>query len=362
MTACRSFAFPSPTASSSRPSASARSVSTGRTSGTTARSTASSAAARCGSRRRREACSPSRSPGPRSSICSGCSGISPPSRSSLRGLGDPVLARAAAELAGFRPPLVPDPFEALVTSITAQQVSLHSAFAIRSRLIERYGEPAEHAIAFPTQERIAEVSEDDLFALGFSHRKAEYVVGLARAGVDYEELAELPDDEVKERLTAAARARRVDAPTGTSRGTSDARTPGRPATSACARPSPTSTLSQATSASSAVASTRSRTSPATTSCSSSERHDDPQSRQRRPRPSAGALGRVRGRGARAAHASAPTRSPTSSATSRTMSRSSPRRTASRSASLWPGAATSASATSARLRAAGVPARRGSPAS
>ena len=117
-------------------------------------------------------------------------------------LGDPVLAGAATSLAGFRPPLVPDPFEALVTSITAQQVSLHSAFAIRSRLIERYGEPAEHAIAFPTQERIARASEGDLFALGFSRRKAEYVLGLARAGLDYAELAALPDDEVKARLTA----------------------------------------------------------------------------------------------------------------------------------------------------------------
>ncbi len=68
---------------------------------------------------------------------------------------DPVLARLARGLAGFRPPLAPDPFEALVTSITAQQVSLQSAFAIRSRLIERFGEPAEHAIAFPTRERLA---------------------------------------------------------------------------------------------------------------------------------------------------------------------------------------------------------------
>ncbi len=115
---------------------------------------------------------------------------------------DPVLAVAVERLAGFRPPLVPDPFEALVTSITAQQVSLHAASAIRSRLIERYGEPAEHAAAFPTQERLARVSEDDLFALGFSHRKAEYVLGLARAGLDYDALVELPDEEVKERLTA----------------------------------------------------------------------------------------------------------------------------------------------------------------
>ncbi len=115
---------------------------------------------------------------------------------------DPILADAARRFAGFRPPLVPDPFEALVTSITAQQVSLHSAFAIRSRLIEAYGKRAGHGIAFPTEERIAQVSGDELFALGFSHRKAEYVVGLAQAELDYAALAELPDDEVKARLTA----------------------------------------------------------------------------------------------------------------------------------------------------------------
>ena len=52
-------------------------------------------------------------------------------------------------LAGFRPPLAPDPFETLVTSITAQQVSLFSAFAIRNRMIERFGERAGHAYAVP---------------------------------------------------------------------------------------------------------------------------------------------------------------------------------------------------------------------
>ena len=45
-------------------------------------------------------------------------------------------------------------------------------------------------------------SEDELFALGFSRRKAEYVIGLARAELDFAELAALPDDEVKERITA----------------------------------------------------------------------------------------------------------------------------------------------------------------
>jgi DNA-3-methyladenine glycosylase II len=115
---------------------------------------------------------------------------------------DPVLAKAVRLLPGFRPPLAPDPFEALVSSITAQQVSLHSAFAVRSRLIERFGEPAEHAMAFPTRERLALASEEDLTALGFSRRKAEYVLGIARADLDFEGLALLPDNEVKARLTA----------------------------------------------------------------------------------------------------------------------------------------------------------------
>jgi 3-methyladenine DNA glycosylase/8-oxoguanine DNA glycosylase len=116
--------------------------------------------------------------------------------------GDPVLAQAVRRFPGYRPPLAPDPFEALVSSVTAQQVSLHSAFAVRSRFIERFGVPAELAVAFPTRERVAEASEDDLTALGFSRRKAEYVLGIARAGLDFDELESLPDEEVKARLTA----------------------------------------------------------------------------------------------------------------------------------------------------------------
>src|SRR5207245_2774809 len=61
---------------------------------------------------------------------------------------DPVLRRLVPKLAGFRPPIAPDPFEALVSSITAQQVSLHAAFAIRNRLIERFGRRAAQAYGY----------------------------------------------------------------------------------------------------------------------------------------------------------------------------------------------------------------------
>jgi DNA-3-methyladenine glycosylase II len=117
-------------------------------------------------------------------------------------LADGALSALVSQLRGLRPPMAPDPFESLVTSITAQQVSLQSAFAIRNRLIERFGVRAEHAYAFPARERLAVADPRELAALGFSRRKAEYVVGLARSDLDLHALALLPDDEVKASLTA----------------------------------------------------------------------------------------------------------------------------------------------------------------
>ena len=93
--------------------------------------------------------------------------------------GDSVLGELTQRHAGLRPPLNPDPFETLVTSITAQQVSLHAAFSIRNRLIERYGQPGKVAYAFPAAQRLRRVEPDQLVLLGFSRRKAEYVLGLA---------------------------------------------------------------------------------------------------------------------------------------------------------------------------------------
>lgn len=115
---------------------------------------------------------------------------------------DPIVRRLAVALRGFRPPLGPDPFESLVGSITAQQVSLFAAFAIRNRLVERFGERAERAWAFPARERIARATEDEVVGVGFSRRKAEYLIGLARSDLDLDGLAELPDEEVKAQLTA----------------------------------------------------------------------------------------------------------------------------------------------------------------
>jgi len=116
--------------------------------------------------------------------------------------GDDVLAPVVPRLLGFRPSVAPDPFEMLVGAITSQQVSLFSALAIRNRMIERFGERAVEAWAFPTRARLAAVREEELVAVGFSWRKAEYVVGLARSDVDLYALAALPDEDVRARLVA----------------------------------------------------------------------------------------------------------------------------------------------------------------
>lgn len=116
--------------------------------------------------------------------------------------GEEKVAPLVVRFAGLRPSLSPDPFEALVTSITAQQVSLYSAVAIRNRFVERLGEAVGRVWAFPSRERVASASDEDLVGLGFSRRKAEYVVGLARSNLDLGELALLPDEGVKERIVA----------------------------------------------------------------------------------------------------------------------------------------------------------------
>ncbi len=113
---------------------------------------------------------------------------------------DEVLRELVPRLAGLRPPLAPDPYEAIVSAITAQQVSLFAAFAIRNRMVERFGVRGVHAYEFPTRERMAQASEEQLTELGFSRRKAEYVLGVARSDVDFDALHTLSDDEVKATL------------------------------------------------------------------------------------------------------------------------------------------------------------------
>jgi DNA-3-methyladenine glycosylase II len=113
---------------------------------------------------------------------------------------DPVLAAEVERLRGLRPALAPDPFEMLVGAITAQQISLRAAFAVRNRFVERFGARAQHAYAFPTPDAVAAAEPGELTAVGYSRRKADCVLALARSELDYAALAELPDEDVRSTL------------------------------------------------------------------------------------------------------------------------------------------------------------------
>ena len=112
-----------------------------------------------------------------------------------------ALGPLVRQLAGLRPFLVPEPFEMLVSSITAQQISLRAALAVRNRFVERFGVRCGPVYAFPAAERVSQGSEDELRDLGFSRSKARFVLEIARSDLDFDKTASLSDDSVVEQLT-----------------------------------------------------------------------------------------------------------------------------------------------------------------
>ena len=123
---------------------------------------------------------------------------------------DPVLCSLVPRLRGLRPTLTPQPFEMLVGSVCAQQVNLSFAFAVKARLVRRFGTAVDvggHAVyGFPEAERLARARVRELRQMKLTTRKAEYIVGLARrvasGALDLPALGRRSNEEVVEALTA----------------------------------------------------------------------------------------------------------------------------------------------------------------
>jgi len=123
---------------------------------------------------------------------------------------DSVLHELTQKFHGLRPTLKANPFESIVTSITAQQINLQFAFTVRSRLVRRYGEKlvidGQTYYAFPTPEKLARVKVSSLRQLQFTEKKSEYTIGLAKAissgHLDLEALSQQSDEEIAEKLIA----------------------------------------------------------------------------------------------------------------------------------------------------------------
>lgn len=102
--------------------------------------------------------------------------------------------KAAYELTGPLPlRRTNDGFDRLLSAIVSQQVSVAAASAIWSRV---------EAAGMTDPENVLNATEDDLRALGMSRQKVRYAKALAGAGIDFNNLRQLPDLEIIKELTA----------------------------------------------------------------------------------------------------------------------------------------------------------------
>jgi DNA-3-methyladenine glycosylase II len=121
---------------------------------------------------------------------------------------DELLAPIVPRFRGLKLPASPTVFESLVMAVLSQQVNLTFAYSIKKELVETFGERwsvnGDVYHAFPTPERFAAEKEENLLRFRLSRAKAGTLVRLGQAfasGTLQEGgLAELPDEDVVERL------------------------------------------------------------------------------------------------------------------------------------------------------------------
>ncbi|GGM91579.1 DNA-3-methyladenine glycosylase [Dyadobacter beijingensis] len=124
---------------------------------------------------------------------------------------DGRLGYMADSFFGLRLMGISDVFEALCWSIIGQQINLKFAYKMKRRMVERYGRHIEwnnqvfHI--FPGPEVLANADVEVLREMQFSQKKAEYVIGAARAFVEgtisRSIIEALPDFEARQKALVA---------------------------------------------------------------------------------------------------------------------------------------------------------------
>ncbi len=113
---------------------------------------------------------------------------------------DSRLITLVKSFAGFKPPRLESIHEALLNGIACQQISLIAGIHLLNRLSARYGISLGDHHAFPRPQDLLGASVEDMKQLGFSGRKAEYILAISRAIVDghldLDSLEGLDDDSV----------------------------------------------------------------------------------------------------------------------------------------------------------------------
>lgn len=116
----------------------------------------------------------------------------------------PWLGKLAREFRGVRPPRYASLWEACVHAIVFQQISIHAASAIMSRLVHSLGTRIENdgvaVMAFPTTHAVLTASEEVLTSAGLSTNKRMHL----RSVADAIESGEISDREIEELSTSKA--------------------------------------------------------------------------------------------------------------------------------------------------------------
>jgi DNA-3-methyladenine glycosylase II len=97
---------------------------------------------------------------------------------------DDKLSPLMDQFRGFKPPRFHTNFEALVTAIACQQLTLTQGIRLLNGLVELVGPALETETgifhAFPRPQDMADVDIEALRKMGFSYQKAGYLAGLAQ--------------------------------------------------------------------------------------------------------------------------------------------------------------------------------------
>jgi DNA-3-methyladenine glycosylase II len=97
-----------------------------------------------------------------------------------------------------------DPYSSIIRCIIHQQLNLSFAFKLTERFVHTYGFQQEGVWFHPLPDKIATLAIEDLRALQFSGRKAEYTIGVSRKIIDGEldldTLQEKSEEEIFEQL------------------------------------------------------------------------------------------------------------------------------------------------------------------
>ncbi len=121
--------------------------------------------------------------------------------------GDSVMSQVTQKLRGLKSPATLTPFEALVDAVVEQQISMTVAVSIERKIIKKFGDAlnlGEVYFAYPTPQRIALATIEELRWCGLSQRKAEYIKNaatlVAEGKIDFEKLKqhENPEDIIRE--------------------------------------------------------------------------------------------------------------------------------------------------------------------